>query len=88
MPAWKGSGAAFKGFEDGGLVFSLFFFVDNIELEHFWRQARVEGQLRREVARRLRQEGIEFASPRFEVAFRRGGEARAGLPAAALQMQT
>jgi MscS family membrane protein len=88
MPAWKGSGAAFKGFEDGGLVFSLFFFVDNIELEHFWRQARVEGQLRREVARRLRQEGIEFSSPRFEVAFLRGGEAQAGLPAAALEMQT
>ncbi len=82
MPAWKGSGAAFKGFDDGGLVFSLFFFVDNIELEHFWRQARVEGQLRREIARRLRQEGIEFASPRFELAFLRGGEVPAVLPAA------
>ncbi len=72
MPAWKGSGASFKGFDQGGLVFSMFFFVDNIELEHFWRQARVEGELRREVARRLRLEGIEFASPHLEVSFRQG----------------
>jgi len=72
MPAWKGSGASFKGFDEGGLVFSMFYFVDNIELEHFWRQVRVEGELRREVARRLRLEGIEFASPRFEVSFRQG----------------
>jgi len=86
MPVWKGSGAAFKGFEDGGLVFSLFFFVDNIELEHFWRQVRVEGELRREIARRLRQEGIEFASSRLEVAFLNGGMAPAGLPGPALEL--
>jgi MscS family membrane protein len=38
MPAWKGSGASFKGFAEGGLVFTMFYFVDNIELEHFWRR--------------------------------------------------
>ncbi len=79
MPVWKGSGVAFKGFEDGGLVFSLYFFVDDIELEHFWRQVRVEAELRREVARRLRREGIEFASQRLEVAFLRGGQDPAGI---------
>lgn len=66
---WKWAGATFKGFENGAAVFSLFFFVDNIELEHFFRQARVETELRREVARRMRKEGIAFASPRYEVAF-------------------
>ena len=71
-PAWKGSGAAFKGFDDGGLVFLMFFFVDNIELEHFWRQVRVEGELRREGARRLRPEGIGVATPHYEVSFRQG----------------
>jgi MscS family membrane protein len=70
VPAWKCSGASFKGFQDGAMVFSLWFFVDNIELEHFFRQARVEGELRREVARRLRQEKIEFASLRQEVQLR------------------
>jgi len=70
VPPWKCSGASFKGYQDGGLVFSLWFFVDNIELEHFFRQARVEGELRREVARRLRAEGIEFASLRQEVQLR------------------
>lgn len=70
---WKWAGATFKGFENGAAVFSLFFFVDNIELEHFFRQARVETELRREVARRMRQEGIAFASPRYEVAFLEGG---------------
>jgi MscS family membrane protein len=70
VPPWKCSGASFKGYQDGALVFGLWFFVDNIELEHFFRQARVEGELRREVARRLRQEKIEFASLRQEVQLR------------------
>lgn len=70
VPPWKCSAASFKGFQDGALIFNLFFFVDNIELEHFFRQARVEGELRREVARRLQLEGIEFASLRQEVVVR------------------
>jgi MscS family membrane protein len=73
IPDWKLSGASFKGTEDGRLIFSLFFYVDDIELEHFTRQARVEGQIRREVARRLRKEGLTFAHPRYEVAFLTGG---------------
>lgn len=72
VPPWKLSVAVFKGFRDGGLSFDLYFFVDNIELEHFWRQSRVEQQVRREVARRLRQEGMDFASPRYEIDFLQG----------------
>lgn len=85
MPAWKGSGASFKGFDEGGLVFTMFYFVDNIELEHFWRQVRVEGELRREVARRLRLDGIEFASPHFEVSFRQGMAIASGIEPLALE---
>ena len=77
IPDWKLSGAGFRGSEDGRLTFSLFFYVDDIELEHFTRQARVEGQIRREVARRLRKEGLAFASPRYELAFVNGGRAEA-----------
>jgi MscS family membrane protein len=70
---WKCSGVGFKGYGEAGPIFSLFFLVDDIELEHFTRQGRVEGQVRREVARRLKQEHIEFAGRRFEVAFLDGG---------------
>lgn len=83
IPPWKLSVAVFKGFRDGGLAFSLYFLVDNIELEHFWRQARVEQQVRREVARRLRQEGMDFASPRSEVPFLQGAERLGSDPALA-----
>jgi MscS family membrane protein len=89
MPPWKASGASFKGLEDGGFRFNLYFFIDNIELEHFWRQARVEAELRREIVRRLRREGIEFASPRYELAFLRGepaAEAPARVPAGAPEL--
>ena len=77
IPDWKLSGTGFRGSEDGSLTFSLFFYVDDIEVEHFTRQARVEGQIRREVARRLRKEGLAFASPRYEVAFVNGGRVEA-----------
>jgi MscS family membrane protein len=70
---WKCSGAGFKGYGEAGPIFSLFFLVDDIELEHFTRQGRVETQVRREVVRRLKEEGIEFAGRRFEVAFVQGG---------------
>jgi MscS family membrane protein len=88
VPPWKCSGASFKGFRDGGLAFNLFFFVDNIELEHFFRQARVETEVRREAARRLKAEGIGFASQRQEIEMLRDGRGesigltRAGSPAA------
>ena len=73
VPPWKSSGASFKGYRDGGLAFNLFFFVDNIELEHFFRQARVETEVRREAARRLKIEGIGFASERHEIDMLRDG---------------
>jgi MscS family membrane protein len=73
VPPWKSSGAIFKGHRDGGLAFNLFFFVDNIELEHFFRQSRVETEVRREVARRLKMEGVQFASQRHEVDMLRDG---------------
>jgi hypothetical protein len=36
-------------------------------LEHFERQSRVEGQVRRESYRRLREHGISLPAPRYEV---------------------
>jgi MscS family membrane protein len=66
-PAWKGSTASFKGMDGGGFLFRMLFFVDDIELEHFERQSRVEGQVRREAYRRLRDQGISLPTPRYQV---------------------
>ena len=73
VPPWKMASASYKGYQAGAQMFSLFFFVDNIELEHFYRQSRVEGEIRREVTRRLREAGIEFGSLRQEVSLRPAG---------------
>jgi MscS family membrane protein len=70
---WKCSGAGFKGYGEVGPIFSLFFLVDDIELEHFTRQVRVENQVRAEAARRLKEAGIGFAGRHYEVAFLQGG---------------
>jgi len=69
-PAWKCPSASFGGVNDGGYLFRMVFYVDNIELEHFERQSRVEGQVRREAYRRLRQAGVAFPHVRYEVALR------------------
>jgi MscS family membrane protein len=66
-PAWKSSGIGFRGMTGGGFLFRMFFYVDDIELEHFERQSRVEGQVRREAYRRLREQGISLPAPRYEV---------------------
>jgi len=66
-PAWKGSSAGFKGMDSGGFLFRMSFYVDDIELEHFERQSRVEGQVRREAYRRLREQGISLPTPRYQV---------------------
>jgi MscS family membrane protein len=66
-PAWKESGTGFKGLVGGGFLFHMNFYVDDIELEHFERQSRVEGQVRREAYRRLRAEGISLPA-RLEIA--------------------
>lgn len=68
IPPWKCSGTSFKGFQDGALVFHAYFLVDNIELEHFFRRARVEAEVHREIVRRFRERGFVFASPRHDVA--------------------
>lgn len=72
---WKYPTASFGGVKDGLYLFRLVFYVDNIELEHFERQSRVEGQLRREAYRRLRQAGIPFPHVRYEVAMVNGAAA-------------
>jgi MscS family membrane protein len=69
-PAWKASGTGFKGMDGGGFLFRMLFYVDDIELEHFERQSRVEGQVRREAYRRLREQGISLPAPRYEIALR------------------
>jgi len=72
-PAWKFPSAGFGGVKDGSYLFRMVFYVDNIELEHFERQSRVEGQVRREAYRRLRQAGIAFPHVRYEVSLLGGG---------------
>lgn len=66
-PPWKGSTTSFKGMDDGGFLFRMLFYVDDIELEHFERQSRVEGQVRREAYRRLREQGISLPAPRYQL---------------------
>ena len=66
-PAWKHSGVAFRGVTEGVQQYALFFYVDDIELEHFFRQSRVESQVRREIMRRLPQVGLRTGSPRRDV---------------------
>jgi small-conductance mechanosensitive channel len=66
-PAWKHSGVGFRGVTDGVQHYALYFYVDDIELEHFFRQSRVESQVRREIMRRLPQAGLRTGSPRREV---------------------
>ena len=77
-PGWKHSSVAFRGVTDGVQHYALFFYVDDIELEHFFRQSRVEGQVRREVMRRLPQAGLRAGTPRLEVRLIDGSSAGAG----------
>jgi MscS family membrane protein len=77
-PSWKYPSAGFGGVKDGSYLFRMVFYVDNIELEHFERQSRVEGQVRREAYRRLRQAGIAFPHVRYEVSLLGGEKADGG----------
>jgi MscS family membrane protein len=74
-PSWKYPSAGFGGVKEGSYLFRMVFYVDNIELEHFERQSRVEGQVRREAYRRLRQAGVAFPHMRYEVSLLGGGAA-------------
>lgn len=80
-PGWKHSSVAFRGVGDGVQHYALFFYVDDIELEHFFRQSRVEGQVRREIMRRLPQAGLRAGTPRLDVRLMEG--IRAGVRAQA-----
>jgi MscS family membrane protein len=55
---WKNPDINFNGQDDRGLAFSVQFFIDDIELEHFERQDRVRRELQKEIVRRLREAGI------------------------------
>jgi MscS family membrane protein len=57
---WKNPDVNFSGHNDKGLSFSLQFFIDDIELEHFERQDRVRRELQKEIVRRLRAAGIDM----------------------------
>lgn len=57
---WKNPDINFGGPDDRGLSFSLQFFIDDIELEHFERQDRVRRELQKEIVRRLREANIEL----------------------------
>jgi len=57
---WKNPDVNFTGQDDRGLSFTVQFFIDDIELEHFERQDRVRRELRKEIVRRLREAGIEM----------------------------
>jgi MscS family membrane protein len=65
-PPWKYPSVSFGGVKDGAYSLRLVFYVDNIELEHFERQSRVQGQVRREAHRRLHLAGIPFPHVRYE----------------------
>lgn len=57
---WKNPDVNFTGPNDRGLAFTVQFFIDDIELEHFERQDRVRRELQKEIVRRLRSAGIEM----------------------------
>jgi MscS family membrane protein len=57
---WKNPDINFTGPDDKGLSFSIQFFIDDIELEHFERQDRVRRELQKEIVRRLREANIEL----------------------------
>ncbi len=57
---WKNPDVNFAGQDDKGLSFSVQFFIDDIELEHFERQDRVRRELQKEIVRRLREAHIDM----------------------------
>ena len=69
---WKNPDINFGGPDDKGLSFSLQFFIDDIELEHFERQDRVRRELQKEIVRRLRAAEIELPFAQQVVTLRPG----------------
>jgi MscS family membrane protein len=64
---WKSPDVNFNGPDAAGLSFTLEFFIDDIELEHFERQERVQRELRREIVARLRAANISLPFPQHVV---------------------
>jgi MscS family membrane protein len=69
---WKNPDINFTGNDDRGLSFSVQFFIDDIELEHFERQDRVRRELQKEIVRRLREANIEMPFAQQVVILRPG----------------
>ena len=67
---WKNPDVNFAGLDDRGLSFSVQFFIDDIELEHFERQDRVRRELQKEIVRRLREAHIDMPFPQQVVTLR------------------
>jgi MscS family membrane protein len=57
---WKNPDINFTGPDEKGLSFTVQFFIDDIELEHFERQDRVRRELQKEIVRRLREAKIDL----------------------------
>ncbi|MEH2077801.1 MAG: mechanosensitive ion channel family protein [Nostoc sp.] len=53
--AWKEPQVQLTDIQGSGMQFSVRFYVDNIQLEHWRRGDRVQNEVRREMVRRLRQ---------------------------------
>jgi len=69
-PKWKGPDVNFNGPDDKGMSFTVEFFIDDIELEHFERQERVQRELRREIVRRFREAKIDMPFAQYVIVFR------------------
>lgn len=67
---WKSPDVNFEGPNDKGYVFTLEFFIDDIELEHFERQERVRREIMHEVVRRFTEAGIRVPYPQMIMTFR------------------
>jgi small-conductance mechanosensitive channel len=52
------------------MSFTVEFFIDDIELEHFERQERVQRELRREIVRRFREAKIDMPFAQYVIVFR------------------
>lgn len=52
---WKDPQIQLTDIQGSTVEFSVRFYVDNIQLEHWWRGNRVQNEVRREIVRRLRQ---------------------------------
>jgi hypothetical protein len=69
-PEWKYPQVKLVEYAGAGPDLALDFYVDNITLDHFERQERVEADLRREIWERFREAGIEMPLPQMDIHLR------------------